>query len=807
MNSEKINNIFEAIKTDNLKLFGSLIESKSDLNYCYGRFPILSLCYLYKSYSILNQYEDTLINVKTYTLVDEHYEMYLEFKKYAKKSLRLYLNGEIVVPVEMLAIIDDRELIAKNYQKYQNNYRNVSKIRKIYSITHSTEVDISKEMFHAPRVKRVFESKLILSVVSVILCFMMIFPTFSLIFVKANFGLGTAGSPISIRNESDFVNAANKGSMTYVLQDDIYLTESINVESFKGTINGNNKTVYLDYEFSKALFKNFSGVIENLKIMIAIENLKITDNLAIFAQNLSGKIKNCEIYGTIDAEFNNVDDAYFSMFAYQSTKDAVIENSKVTVSAIVTNSASKNSYITGFCGINNGKIINCKTVSTEDDLMGLFDGETVDMAGFAGDNNGTIEGCENNLKINQVSASNAWNPNSSGFVFNNNGIISNCTNNGNIIASSTNELPLEEVTSYLVVYAAGFAISNAGTISNCINNGQVITNSVMCWNYSAGVVVANSSRVENTTNNGHIIANSQRFYISIAGIVCENSFTSERAPEGAYDILKSVGTIDNCKNTGKIEAKSIEEVDDKNLQIYMGGISAFNYTSITNSENAGELFVYGKSSYVYAGGIVGVIDNSKSELLKCNITNCKSSGDGTVGGKVVYAGGLGGYSKYAPINDSVSRMSLSLESNEIYSGGLFGITISATISGSNFKGELKNYGNIVHSGGLVGFSNAGTLKLCYVQSNITSADYPYNEPNPEKPITKATYVSQLVGLYRNNNLLSDAIYCTDCSYVTSSNKILFWFDNQTRYSAPFELDKLEGVKAYNTFEEVENAYK
>ena len=808
MNSEKIQNIFEAIKTDNLKLFSSLIESKNDLNFCYGRFPILSLCYLFKSFCILNQYEDTLLNVRSYNIVDEQYEMYLEFKKYAKKSIRLYTNGVIVAPVEMLAIIDDRELIAKRYEKYQNNDQNVAKIKKIYSLTHKTEVDASRDYFHAPHKRNIIGSKLLLSIVSLVLCFMLIFPTFSVLFVKNNYGLGTSSSPIAIKTEKDFVNAINKGSMAYILQEDIYLTESVRFDDFKGIINGNNKTVYLDYEFSKAIFKKFSGILENLKIIISINNLKITENLAILAQNLSGKIKNCEIYGIINAEFNNIDDAYFSMFAYQNTKDSVIENSKVTVSAMVTNAATKNAYLTGFCGINNGKIINCKTISTENDMMGLFDGETVDMAGFAGDNNGIIENCENNIKINQISASNSWSPNSAGFVFNNNGTIKNCINNGDIIASSSNEIPLEDPSTYLVAYSTGVAVNNNGTISDCTNNGEIISSSVMCWNYSAGIIVFNNKIIANSINNGHIVANSQKLSMSASGIVCNNTFTSEQAPDGGNRYyLKNVSSIDNCKNTGKIEAKSLEENSEKDLEIRIGGIAAFNYTSINNSENSGELFAYGRSSYVYAGGIVGIIDNGESELLNCKIVNCKTSGNVIISGKIIYAGGLGGYSKYAPVNDSVSRMILSLESSEVYSGGIFGIALSSTILGSNYKGEIKNYGNIIYSGGLVGFSNIGTLKSCYVQSNISANEYPYNEDNPETPINKITYLGQLFGLYRNNNLLDDIVYCIECSYVISSNKSLFWFDNKNRYSEPFMCESLEGVNSYDTFEDAENTYK
>ena len=57
MEKEKLEELFVAIKEDNLVSFSSVMLSNSDLNIRFGRFPILSLLYLYRSYSILSKYE------------------------------------------------------------------------------------------------------------------------------------------------------------------------------------------------------------------------------------------------------------------------------------------------------------------------------------------------------------------------------------------------------------------------------------------------------------------------------------------------------------------------------------------------------------------------------------------------------------------------------------------------------------------------------------------------------------------------------------------------------------------------------
>ena len=56
MEKQKLLKLFEAIKRDDVKSFSFVMQSNSDLNVCFGRFPLLSLFYLYESYKILDKY-------------------------------------------------------------------------------------------------------------------------------------------------------------------------------------------------------------------------------------------------------------------------------------------------------------------------------------------------------------------------------------------------------------------------------------------------------------------------------------------------------------------------------------------------------------------------------------------------------------------------------------------------------------------------------------------------------------------------------------------------------------------------------
>ena len=135
MEQERAQKIFEAIKKDDLKLFSSLLTSPQDFQICFGRFPLLSICYLFESYKILSVYENRLLSVNRFEKIYEPFEIYKKFKQKAKRCLRLYVGSEkIVYPIEMLAILNEQRLIKDNYKKLFKNEEILNNITKIYNI-------------------------------------------------------------------------------------------------------------------------------------------------------------------------------------------------------------------------------------------------------------------------------------------------------------------------------------------------------------------------------------------------------------------------------------------------------------------------------------------------------------------------------------------------------------------------------------------------------------------------------------------------------------------------------------------------
>ncbi|MEG1395268.1 MAG: hypothetical protein RSD04_05895, partial [Clostridia bacterium] len=65
--------ILIAIKSDNAEAFGGYVSAKENLSICYGKFPILSLCYLFGSKKIIKLYENELLNITKYSKKDDDF--------------------------------------------------------------------------------------------------------------------------------------------------------------------------------------------------------------------------------------------------------------------------------------------------------------------------------------------------------------------------------------------------------------------------------------------------------------------------------------------------------------------------------------------------------------------------------------------------------------------------------------------------------------------------------------------------------------------------------------------------------------
>lgn len=565
MEKENLLKVFEAIKSDNLKLFTSLMLSKSDLNISFGRFPILSLCYLYRSEKILSKYEKYLANINKFEVVQEYFEIYKDFKKHAKKALRLYADSEtIIFPIEMIAILDNRNLLKNKYKILFKNEEILNRLQKIYNLNQKINIIATKESLVCESKKLSLKQKVLAGFLAGVLVVLSAFSFVSISMINGLFGAGTASSPIYISNEEEFITALEKGERYYVLENDVTLSKLVSVDKFSGTIEGNDHTLKLADNQPTALIQNLSGAVQNLNVEFFVDGLVFSSSYSILATNLTGNVQNCSFLGQIKANLNtsnisaeNVSDLYVSVIAVEST--GTISDSVVSLFADANNLGQTNAYISAFVGVNRGTISNSSTSNSK------FESDTIDLAGIVAENYGSISNVVNNTELNQRS-NKEWNPNSAGICMINYGTINDSKNFANVSSESTRV----DKTSVGIpeVIASGIVCINYGTVSGARNEGAV-------------------SGIGDIAN------------VLVGGIVASNSYSSEKNTN-----LVTLSLVDGCKSTGNIVAKS------KQSTVSVGGVAAQNLAKVQNSGFEGSISAHSdieatSTIKVFAGGVIG----------------------------------------------------------------------------------------------------------------------------------------------------------------------------------------------------------
>ncbi len=580
MEREKLEKLYEAIKSDNEKLFTSFMLSKSDLNICFGRFPILSLCYLHKSYKIILKYEKYLMPISKFEVVPEYFAMYRAFKTHAKKSLKLYAcSDKIIYPLEMLAVLDERKIIKQKYKFLFKNEEILQNVQNIYILNQKIEITATREKFECEAKKMNIKQKFITGAVALVMCVVSVFSFVSISFIKNSFGIGTEKYPLYISTASELELALKKGDKKYyVLETDIELSKPLNVESFEGVITGNDKTIVISSEQNAPLINNLSGKVVDVNFEFELAEKTFLNSFAILALNNTGIIQKCDFSGQIKCDVNSESDIFVAGVAVENA--GTIDSTNVYLRTTISNLGETNAYLAGVAGKNTGVISNTKTLTSK------FEADTVDLSGIAGENYGTISACENNIELDQIS-SKEWHPNCAGISMANYGTIENSVNNAKISAESTRaELPKDDngEDGELHVYAGGIVCNNYKHISDSKNTGDILAKGNVSITFAGGIAAMNVTHEDYS----YIVSNGMRMIDA--------------------EIFKS-------KSIGKITSKSEKGV------VYAAGVSAINNTQVLNSGFEGIIDAttnheqLDNGIMLYSGGVVGF--NSEAPVQNC----------------------------------------------------------------------------------------------------------------------------------------------------------------------------------------------
>ncbi len=591
MDNQFLNQLYQYIKEDNVKGFDSLITDRL-LSLKLGRFPLLSLMYLNKSYSLLAKYEDRLKEVTDadYINDDEPQAIYNDFKNVVGKAMRFYLSDRTVEPEEMLAIIGSSQKLESEWLTFQRYPSSIENIRKIYQLNFDQTITVTRMEIILPKIKvkgkknGMFNAFIAIALVFALIC------AISITSVCEIIGLGTVEKPIKA-NSIEIINAnVNK---SFILNDDLDIGDE-HIEAIT-SLDGNGKVITLN---SLPFISTLNGTLKNVTFVIDGE-FEAKDIHTSVIQTNNGSIENVNVI--INASINEADtenDLYIS--ALVGKNEGTIKDCTIIGDVTLIGNAQGNAYYSSLASENNGEIMNCLVKN------GSITAENVDLAGLVIDNNGGIYSSYNKVNISQKETvtfedeNSGWNPNCAGIAINNYGVMERCINEGKIEAYSVTEKKYQ-------ILVGGLAINNTGTVSDCTNKGDINAYSPNCSIFAGGLVATNVQEYNQAT---------------------------------ASFIL---GTISDSRNYGYIYAKATGESEN---QIYAGGLTGINQGNIQKTANNGKLIVSTISGSLLIGGLSGynsgyTLNNNTSYG---HIQDCRSESTigATVGTKQSFIGGLVG---------------------------------------------------------------------------------------------------------------------------------------------------------------------
>ena len=467
--------LLETIEKDDVRAFDALMEKTRCGGYRMGRFPVLSVLYLYKSRRILSAYEADFLKITSWEEIKEPASIAKKFSEKAGKCLRLYL-GEVVSPLEMLLILDNTKRLKRVYPLTKASAGIKERLQTIYKVKYSLDIKYEgNDIILDRRPLTRGEKKKIATICVCSFLAVAVAVATPVTVLKLNPPL--AEGEVNKFKQIDFGSAK-----TYTLLKDITVPENCTVKEMNCTIVGNGKKLIFE---SGATIEKFNGKISDVEISTSgsplfttiAEKAKLSDVTVNVTADTAVSESSAFIaltnYGTLDGVTLNVsgkvtaveggDEVTFGGLvlnnsvkynAFSQAYYGVIENCTVNYSGFsLEGEVRANGAFGGIAG-NNGGIILDSTVT------GSITADTFDLAGVCSVNSYIISGAVNEATLYQVSASDGWNPIVCGIVIENKSVVEYSENRGALSAKST----CAEAEVKPSVSVAGIAYINRGGI-------------------------------------------------------------------------------------------------------------------------------------------------------------------------------------------------------------------------------------------------------------------------------------------------------------------------------------------------------
>lgn len=573
--------LLSAIMADDLKAFDAMNES-AQLGSCkLGRFPVLSLLYLYGSRKILAAYEERFLKITTWQSFAEPASVSMTFAKRAGKCLRLYFD-EVVTPIEMLLILDKTAKVKAAYPIARPSEAIRGRLKKIYDIKYAKGVTFRGrgiELERRPLNKRE-KKRLALAVVSCVLAVVIIA---SSIVAAALLLPNRAKGEVTKLSQIDF--SARK---TYVLKRDIVVPAEFTAEEIYCTIRGGKGRLIMQ---KGATLGTLMGTFENLEIF--------TEGSPIFkvCTNL-GNIKNVTVNVTADVE--TAENTAFVAVTNYGFIDGLTLNVSGKARALSSGDQNQETLFGGIAARNTysvttsnkrifGEIKNCMVNYQDFSLEGELQANA-SFGGVAGENESTVQDCAVSGRIFADTFDCA------GACCTNYYTVSRVENSADISQTARDEGWTSVV--------GGLVIENAGEIEYCKNFGKLSVQSASAA-ICGGICARTYFNTDYCLSSGEIEVSAQ--YAFVGGIFGR----SEVVTQGGYVYI---GIADHCVSDAKItvtanaeetscvggigglvQEGSFTQHTPEETVVYWGG-------GVTNCAFLGEI----ECAAEYTGGIVGV---------------------------------------------------------------------------------------------------------------------------------------------------------------------------------------------------------
>ena len=763
--------LLEAIQNDDKKAFDALMEKTQCGGYRLGRFPVLSLMYLYKSGRIISAYEEKFIKITSWEALREPASIAKTFSDRAGKCLRLYLS-EVVSPLEMLLILDETRRLKRVYPLTKPSSGVKERLQSIYSVKYSlgikyegSDIILDKRPLNKKEKKKIVT---ICTSVALAVAIAVATPVTIVSLVPRS-----SNGEVTNLKQIDF-----EKDKTYTLENDITIPKNFDAKEMNCSIVGNGKKIIFEKgatieklngkitgaeirSYGTPLFGTVTKSAEISKINLSVTaDITTTQSSAFIALTNYGLLDelNVSISGRISAVAGDSDGTEELNFGglvlnnalqYNTFGDpyyGIIRNSTVTYSDLTLDGETyANGVFGAIVGTNSGAVGKIT-------VKGSITSETFDISGACQTNRGRLTEIVNEATISQVSPSDSWNPIVCGIATENYGTVDYCENRGALSSKST----CGQTEDALTVCVSGISYRNQGDIAGCNNSGSITAEGSGVI-YTGGISSVNYGLVYQSENGGSISAVGSNTY---SGGVC----------------AVNQGRMQECNNGGNISVQGSE-------QVYAGGIAGFIGGYIYKAINEGALTVAGGE--VFVGGIAAY---SGAQIL-----NCIARGEITIGADTVYAGGILGASAFASygawgtaescISESVMRVTAK-GSEESYAGGIVGFVQEVRLNDVN--GDFIGY----YGGGVTKSFFVGSIQaeVTYSGSIVGACGANIYESN-----------EYIYGLNTYNNF-KDNYYVTGsafgATFVYSDEKLEFTSPVEDKEATSLSREEIEKLEAY-----------